>query len=137
MSLLARPHLGSAARLRVARLLVLLVLLVALSASLGGCTQSIAAAQATACEDVRWGGYDGDWRCAALAQRVISGTHRGCAVDADCVLVHPGASCREQSVARAHLAAYGGLPAACTHPAAGPCAPVTARCREGCCVTMH
>lgn len=113
---------------------VLLLSLVVLLSSAGCAPVSSVSAQPAACGDVAWGGYGGDPRCAALARRVIHGADRACAADADCSLVHPGASCREQAVATAHLEAYRSQEASCTHPAAGPCSPARVMCSSGCCV---
>ncbi len=111
----------------------LLIVLGAL-ASTGCVPVSPAVAQPAACGDVEWGGYRGSPSCAALAQRLIRGTDRACATDADCALVHPGASCREQAAATAHVARYRSEPVACTDPAGGPCPAAVASCVEGCCV---
>ena len=103
-----------------------------------GCAPSLpVAAQSAACADIAWGGYDESPECAALARRTIRGSDRACRSDADCALVHPGASCREQSVAASRVDAYRALPAACTHPAGGPCNPARTVCRAGCCTTTQ
>lgn len=132
MLLHVMPLLPGTARSTILAALVVLVALAALA--LGGCAPSAPAA-AQACGAVGWGGWDGDPRCAALAQRTISGADRACRTDADCELVHPGASCREQCAARPAIARLRAEPASCTDPAGGPCPPAHARCERGCCTT--
>lgn len=99
-----------------------------------GCEQRLAHAQATTCGDVTFGGWSDNARCAALAQRVILGADRACVTDADCVLVHPGASCRHATVSASRVGAYRDLPASCVNPAAGPCSPAAPYCSSGCCL---
>lgn len=103
---------------------------------LGGC-EPVVRAQATVCADVAWGGWGGSARCRVLAERTIPGVDRGCTTDADCVLVHAGASCREQSVVSSAAARYEALDPSCVNPASGPCGPRVARCIAGCCTAAH
>src|SRR5262245_3677462 len=58
---------------------------------------------ANACADHEWGGWDGEAHCAELAHRVVAGGDLGCAVDADCVAIHPGVSCREGAVSASRV----------------------------------
>lgn len=110
------------------------ILLALAALTLSGCPlASRVDAQAEVCGDERWGGFEGNPRCAALAQRVIHGPDRACHVDADCSLVHPSAACREQAVATSHLASYRSEGASCTSPMAGPCSTARAVCVSGCC----
>lgn len=106
-----------------------------LLAGLGGCAQGVASAQATtSCPTIPWGGWTGEPRCAALAARPILGRDRACTTDADCALVHAGASCREQAASVSSVTRYRAMDVACTAPTAGPCNPAVARCASGCCV---
>jgi hypothetical protein len=116
------------------RLALVLASLAVLVVPVAGCHQPVARAQAVTCSDVTMGGWSGQAHCAALARRVIPGADRACVTDADCVLVHPGAPCRNATVSASRIDAYRDMPASCVHPAGGPCPPATPYCDGGCCL---
>ncbi len=117
-------------------MLVAVLVLSALAAGAAlsaGCTQAVAEAQGGVCADIPWGGWAGSPRCAELARRVIPGSARRCSTDADCVVIHPGSSCRNAAASAASVEALRSEPVPCVDPAAGPCRPSSAHCAGGCC----